>query len=804
MVSRHARAWLLGSAALASCLVLAPLVPASAEVIATPPPAPKKAVAKPGAAKSGAAKRGAAKAAATGPLNLEAIVVTGTARRVSKMKSSVSVSTLSATQIQESGAQSTADVLRQIPGFRSEASGGDSNANVTARGLPVSAGGSRYIQFQQDGLPVLDFGDIAFATPDSFLRIDGLLDQIQAVRGGSSSTEATNAPGGIINFLSKTGVDQGGNVSFSSGLGYDLYRVDGDYGAPIDDVNRFEVAGFYHNGSGVRDSQGSVYNGGQIHGNFTHEIDNGFLRLNFGFLDDDTPTLLPVPRLPGIDPRYASFYSRNLGDDPSLRVNNSVETTNITTGNTVEQGLIGFEARKTIQGFTVDDKFRFEANSGTFLGLYPGGNVFSNGSLTYLNGPQAGQPYSGRAIDLLTFDTHLNNLNNIGNDLKLSTPVLDAGRFGHFTPVVGMWIGQQNLDLNWDFNNYYATAVGSGTQFLHGTGPDGTTAANGLVNGIGGGDGRCCQRYYDTTYLTTSPYVDIGWAINKFTSDASVREDIQQASGRVNFSPVNNNTPYYDPNGFQSVNYSVNHTSYSFGTNYEFNRNLATFFRYSNGVSFNADRILVPGTPIPGTNDVPVPINVVRQYEGGVKFRVENFSGFVTLFDAKTDETNYDATTQISDTNSYNAYGVEIEFGYLIGNLRLGGGATYTHARIDTTNETYTDAAGQVVSDSGHVPQRQADWVYQLQASYKWGKLTLGANGVGTTSSYADDNNTYRMPGYVVFNIFGSYDLTQHLQVLVNGNNLFNQIAYTEFDSGGFSGRALDGRSFLGTIRYRF
>ena len=72
-----------------------------------------------------------------------------------------------------------------------------------------------------DGLPVLQFGDFNFTTPDSFVKIDATLDHLEVVRGGSASTLATNSPGGIINFISKNGKEKGGSVSLSRGVGYD-------------------------------------------------------------------------------------------------------------------------------------------------------------------------------------------------------------------------------------------------------------------------------------------------------------------------------------------------------------------------------------------------------------------------------------------------------------------------------------------------------------------------------------------------------------------------------------------------------
>jgi outer membrane receptor protein involved in Fe transport len=92
------------------------------------------------------------------------------------------------------------------------------------RGVPISAGGARYVQMQEDGLPVLQSGDFNFITPDSYIKIDGTLDHLEVVRGGSASTLATNAPGGIINFISKTGEEKGGHIAISRGLGYDETR----------------------------------------------------------------------------------------------------------------------------------------------------------------------------------------------------------------------------------------------------------------------------------------------------------------------------------------------------------------------------------------------------------------------------------------------------------------------------------------------------------------------------------------------------------------------------------------------------
>ncbi|MCF8447324.1 MAG: TonB-dependent receptor, partial [Bacteroidia bacterium] len=185
-------------------------------------------------------------------MGLKELVVTGVTNPKSKLESSVSISTLRAENIAQSAPRTTAEIFRAIPGIRSEASAGDGNTNITVRGVPISSGGSKYLQLQEDGLPVLQFGDIAFATSDIFLRADQTVSRIEAIRGGSASTMASNSPAGIINFISKTGEIAGGSVSNTMGLDYQSFRTDFDYGSPINKDLSFHIGGFYRTGEGVR------------------------------------------------------------------------------------------------------------------------------------------------------------------------------------------------------------------------------------------------------------------------------------------------------------------------------------------------------------------------------------------------------------------------------------------------------------------------------------------------------------------------------------------------------------------------
>lgn len=101
-------------------------------------------------------------------IGLERITVTGVARGTRVMDSSVSVSSLSPDDLAVSSPRSSAEAFRIIPGMKVESTGGEGNANIAVRGLPVASGGAKFLQIQEDGLPILQFGDIAFGNADIF------------------------------------------------------------------------------------------------------------------------------------------------------------------------------------------------------------------------------------------------------------------------------------------------------------------------------------------------------------------------------------------------------------------------------------------------------------------------------------------------------------------------------------------------------------------------------------------------------------------------------------------------------------
>jgi outer membrane receptor protein involved in Fe transport len=777
-------------------------------------------------------------------VNLDQTVVTASPGALTKMGSSVSVSTLEADQITDSGLQNAADILRNIPGIRAESSGGDGNANVAVRGLPVASGGGKYVQFQVDGMPVLEFGDISFATPDTFLRPDYNIDHVEVVRGGSSSVFASNAPGAVINFITKTGEQKGGSIGVTYGLNYDAKRLDFDYGEPISDTTRYHIGGYLRDGTGQKDVGYDAQKGGQLMGNITHDIDGGFLRFNFQLLDDKSPVYLPVPlsitgnsndpsvnSLPGFSAQNGALQSKYFLHDLAIGANGNRIFTNISDGYHSKVAAIGGLGEFSLgDGWKLDEQFRIASNSGDFVGPYPGSVQTAaaaaeaiggpGATLAYATGPKAGQAVSaanvggnGLASNTLLFNVSLPNMDNATNNLTLKRAFDTAS--GPLNLLLGYYHSDQTIKQDWHWNQYLETVQGKDATLLNVYNAAGQAVTqNGLVAYGQPIFGNCCTRYLNVDYKMDAPYLSLSWQPGNWQLDGGLRYDYMKANG----SYAGASSVPLDVNGdgiiqvpeqsvqvinfanASPVNYNKKHLEYSFGANYLISSDVALFARISDGARFNADRLLFGGG-ILADGSVPqaVAVNVVKQDEAGVKWSTQHTSLFVTGFYATTQETNQDVTIPSNPiiNRDYKSKGVEVEGSLDYGDLSVRGGVTYTDSQI--TRDQITPA------DVGDIPQRQAHWVWQLNPSYRFGPVTVGATVIGTTRSYAAQPNGLVMPGYTQVNAFARYDITSRMTVSLQADNLFNAVGLTEVDQspGAVTSNGLNtARSILGRTVY--
>ncbi|MGB0931935.1 MAG: TonB-dependent receptor, partial [Chitinophagales bacterium] len=235
-------------------------------------------------------------------LQMSELVVTGTFDDRTKLESSVGITTLNPTSIEQRNARSAGDLLQAVPGTYVDNSGGEVGMRVYARGLASgsrSQPGYRYLSLQEDGLPVSS-GQMFYGFVDMFHRVDATVGRMEAIRGGSASITAANAPGGIVNFISNEGgKDFEGLIKLQSavqGSGNLLFRGDFNLGGPLGDNGwTYNVGGFYRLDEGARNLPYDANVGGQVKFNLKKTHDKGSIKLYAKALNDRVTFYQSVP-----------------------------------------------------------------------------------------------------------------------------------------------------------------------------------------------------------------------------------------------------------------------------------------------------------------------------------------------------------------------------------------------------------------------------------------------------------------------------------------------------------------------------
>jgi outer membrane receptor protein involved in Fe transport len=781
---------------------------------------------------------------------LDRVIVTATSLRRTKLRSSVSVTDIDQDQIKDSGARTEAEVLLLIPGIRTESTAGPAgNANITVRGLPISSGGSKYVQLQEDGLPTVQFGDMNFSNNDYWIRFDNSVDSIQTLRGGSSSVFASHAPGAVINYISRTGKDAGGSVGITRGLNYGETRGDMNYGGALGSGLYFHVGGYYREGESTRHYGSRALEGYQLKGNMTKEFNGGkgYFRVNFKVLDEHAPTTPQTFALAtqngtdvggfrnltnfsgSRDSQYSIYNSSVPGIDPLTRTRT---TTSLADGISVDSKSLGFEFRNELaNGFTVENKFRKSWNSGAFQAQFWNVRTLDNyvgtsgNEVRYFNGPLAGQVATnanlatGLVSDGAAINTQTPDMGNLVNDLSVSkqfkfdatTIDLRGGLFRSTQNVVQRWAISERL-----------VEVGRNGAVLDAFSPTGTALTTAGLSGYNNQWG-CCARDVDAQFTTTAPYVSANAAFGPVDLEAGLRRETFLATGTYaagssqafdvdgngTVTGAENNTYLINPNAPRSnVNYKVSYTNHSVGANYRVTNDLSVFVRQSKGTRAISDRLLFSpniDTVTGALTSRQAALAPVSQAELGTKFRGNaagvSYSIAATYFKSKTDEFDFDQTRQDNpalpnyagpklNQLGYKADGIELETGAQVGGFGIGVNAVYS-------KETITkDAGGSAVDALNPTGPRRSQvgktsggvprWRYTIAPRYTWGGLTLGAGIRGQSWVYTGNDNVNKIKGHFIATAFGGYDFGNGIVAGLNINNLFDKVYPAS--GGGFVG----------------
>ncbi|MDF1805503.1 TonB-dependent receptor [Hyphomonas sp.] len=787
----------------------------------------------------------------------QTIIVTGIVKAggQNRLDSSISVSSLNQDELMKTAPRSTAEIFRALPGIRAESSAGGGNSNIAVRGMPLSTGGAKYVSLQEDGLPILLFGDFDFAPADGFYKVDGTLDRVESVRGGTASTLTTNGPGGIINFISKTGSTEGGSIALSTGLDHDDYRAEFEYGGALTDTVYFHVGGHWQQGGDYRDLGFDAVSGGQIRASLTKEFENGFIRVNSKWLDKADATYMPqaaglsgdevTDSIAGFSATNDSLHSPYIRNGRDVDGNNTVNNYDLADGIRTQIKSLGVEANFDIgAGINLDAKARYQDISGYFNAPFTHlvgdadtvlASTYGGASGRFFNGPGAGNPVTSASLAAATgnpyvsevayFNTDLDDMSNFASELRASKSL--AFESSSLDLTAGYFFMNQKFVQDWHWNRFLtSTDTNAALIDVNGFTDNGILGYNQAFGWTG------TNRNYDLEYQARAPFVAGSWALdNGLTIDGSVRFDtIEQTGTRTEGAggafDVDGDDIIDAPEMMVSLNtgqggianFEVDHTSFTLGANYLVSDTLSVFGRYSDGAAFNGERQLfnslnAGGGLVPGGEETYV--DETEQFEAGVKWQESSdaipgqLDLYVTYFNAETKEDNYEITTMTALGNTYVSQGIETEFKYGYGGLDLSGSVTFTDAEIDDSDTA--------PANIGNTPRRQADWIWSLTPTYTIDGLgRIGVNFTGTTDTYVDDDNVYVMPGATITNFFADWDITEQATLSVGVNNVFDEVLFTEaengrvFDTDGdgaadvIVARSINGTSATATLRYRF
>ena len=342
------------------------------------------------------------------------IIVTGVFNAKKIEDAPISINVVTSAEIAQHAAVSAADLLKNVPGVFVNSSLGEIRNVVFSRGVSANsldaASGYYYVSLQEDGLPV----ELATATnfgPDYFLRPDLNLGRLEALRGGTASITGPNAPGGIFNYISKTGksnpgIEVQGKVGLEGNGKNPYYRGDFYAGGGLGNDLYYSIGGFYRADRGAHDPGYNHNKGGQIHGNLLYDYGNGSLLFTAKYLNDHNGWFEFTPALGGQANYPTGFGPTSSVLPPASGAHNyplvgggtgRYDPTNLVNSKSLSFGLNW--QHDIADGFHFENKARYSHNTahwntGAVISVVPitdlipsfiDGTAFLPGTFTYKN-----------------------------------------------------------------------------------------------------------------------------------------------------------------------------------------------------------------------------------------------------------------------------------------------------------------------------------------------------------------------------------------------------------------------------------
>ncbi len=771
---------------------------------------------------------------------VEEVIVTGRAGEGAqkKVEASYAITTIGDAKLQMQSPISVAEVLKNVPGYWVEASGGVGGANIRARGIPIE--GFAAVGIQEDGLPVQHDGGLGFLNTDFAFRLDETVDRVEVVRGGPSSIFASYAPAGVVNFITRKPSDHIEGVVKGEVGDYGLWRGDGWVGGPIGDW-RFGVGGFYRRDDGVRDPGWTGDQGGQIRATLGRDFEGGSIDFDVKHIADKTIFYLPIPLtkdsggdttgLPGFDPNYGTLAGPDTAH-LTFRTANGPFNFDQTKGSDVDLTQYTMRIQANLAGWKLQEGLRYHDTDFSRAALFPNTPITGaariaqdlprgaslgvvSGRLTYADNGQpfdvAGQNGNGLVMDAFAREQDI-TLKELIDDLRLTqrfqvgSQAHDVAVGAYFAKVDETFLQQGAavlIDIRSNARRLNLQGLNAAGQVVADFTENGFSRYGSQFNNASGSSKSYALYASDEWHVTDQLRLDLGARWEKI--DMTGRNE---RSATIN---LNQSASFADDQAisgtgvFDALGRSFDGWSATAAVNYQFQPDLGAYARYTRAFRLPSlgDFITNPTNTAPRTQKFDLG-------EAGVKIDRPMFTAYATAFYSNFDsqsfsETRFDqATTSFISTTEFGAsraYGVELEG--TVRPIEMFDTSFSATLQNSTVRNLAFDATVAKVGNACPLPSdtftagasclRRTDLSgnQQIRTPKISARITPGVNLLDGKvraevdfqyygKRFSDLANTTVIPAYHLINAQVRWNITDQLTAYAYGTNLTNEIGLTE------------------------
>ncbi len=757
---------------------------------------------------------------------VEEVIVTGTAvAGRTKFDSSVAISSFSARDIAQHAPASSADLIAAVPGFWVESTAGTTQGNVFARGI-IQDGGYRFVGLMEDGIPIYPVSELSFYNPDQFVRVDQMIERVEALRGGTAPIFTTGAVGGTINFVTRSPLSAP-QALFKAGFSdYNLYRTDVAWNGLIDEEWGLAIGGYYRRSDGVRNPGYTADDGGQIRVKLGRNLDQGSVEFFAKYIDDRSLFVVPIPLtgnpaaprgLNGTDPGTYALQSEDLtrAGLPRSAAEVGLQGSDLRDG--IHPQLVTFGAKL---GWDLSDRVslanlvRYTDGEVRFDGIFPGADPLTGTQFAAAAGVapdytvlSTGAPYA--ATQLVQNHGHWvvnKDFEALQDDLRLNFAL------GRHQLAGGVYYADYSMADRWSLGNLLLMDVSDQPRRLSLPGvtdPDGFTQYS-FLNLIAGYDATQYSLYGADEWQVTDPLrIDLGMRYDDESIDGSI-SDASNVDLDGNPATRWDNATSQAGTRRRAVDESFDNFGWSIGFNYELLERHAVFGHYTDSARLpHFDNI----------RDGVLRKDPVTNVELGYKTSQERFVVFATLFRTEFDNVSFNdidlsGTPRVRTTGTRTS-GIEVE-----GELQPVDALTirfsFTLQDPHYREFRFRDAAGNSIDNTDNTIRRIPKRMWRVTPTYAFleDRARVFLTWTHVSDRYSNDENTRTLPKYDKFDAGVLFDLGSRWTFQLTGDNLTDEVGLTEGNprtdvGAGASGsiyvaRPLFGRSFMGSVTYRY